>query len=219
MLVLAIDAATYTGSVALIADGKVRDETVVAMRGQHEERLMPAVVGLLERQAVTVGELNAVACGAGPGNFTPLRIAASIAKGLAFARSIPLLAAPSTLLILAGAEPFPAPGKYVTAIDAMRGDWFCHEAASDSSGRIEPGRAWRATRAELESHARSSGARIMGPAEPEPVPVLARGFARLLALGLAPAVDVASWEPDYGRKAEAQVRWEAAHGRDLADAR
>jgi tRNA threonylcarbamoyladenosine biosynthesis protein TsaB len=28
-------------------------------------------------------------------------------------------------------------------------------------------------------------------------------------------VDLASWEPDYGRLAEAQVRWEAAHGRPL----
>jgi len=30
-----------------------------------------------------------------------------------------------------------------------------------------------------------------------------------------PPVDLASWEPDYGRLAEAQVRWEAAHGRPL----
>ncbi|MDF1506325.1 hypothetical protein, partial [Roseisolibacter sp. H3M3-2] len=38
------------------------------------------------------------------------------------------------------------------------------------------------------------------------------------ALALAP-VDLALWEPDYGRKAEAQVRWEAEHGRALpADA-
>jgi tRNA threonylcarbamoyladenosine biosynthesis protein TsaB len=28
-------------------------------------------------------------------------------------------------------------------------------------------------------------------------------------------VDLASWEPEYGRLAEAQVRWEAAHGRPL----
>jgi tRNA threonylcarbamoyladenosine biosynthesis protein TsaB len=28
-------------------------------------------------------------------------------------------------------------------------------------------------------------------------------------------VDLASWEPDYGRLAEAQVRWERAHGRPL----
>ena len=29
-------------------------------------------------------------------------------------------------------------------------------------------------------------------------------------------VDLATWEPDYGRLAEAQVRWEAAHGGPLA---
>ena len=30
-----------------------------------------------------------------------------------------------------------------------------------------------------------------------------------------PPVDLASWEPAYGRLAEAQVKWEAAHGRPL----
>jgi tRNA threonylcarbamoyladenosine biosynthesis protein TsaB len=28
-------------------------------------------------------------------------------------------------------------------------------------------------------------------------------------------VDLASWEPSYGRLAEAQVRWETQHGRPL----
>jgi tRNA threonylcarbamoyladenosine biosynthesis protein TsaB len=28
-------------------------------------------------------------------------------------------------------------------------------------------------------------------------------------------VDLATWEPNYGRLAEAQVKWEAAHGRAL----
>jgi hypothetical protein len=28
--------------------------------------------------------------------------------------------------------------------------------------------------------------------------------------------DLASWEPSYGRLAEAQVKWEAEHGRPLA---
>jgi tRNA threonylcarbamoyladenosine biosynthesis protein TsaB len=34
----------------------------------------------------------------------------------------------------------------------------------------------------------------------------------LAAIGPA---DIASWEPAYGRLAEAQVRWESAHGRPL----
>jgi len=28
-------------------------------------------------------------------------------------------------------------------------------------------------------------------------------------------IAIETWEPDYGRLAEAQVRWEAAHGRPL----
>jgi tRNA threonylcarbamoyladenosine biosynthesis protein TsaB len=34
-------------------------------------------------------------------------------------------------------------------------------------------------------------------------------------LASAPEADLATWEPAYGRLAEAQVKWEAAHGRAL----
>jgi hypothetical protein len=35
---------------------------------------------------------------------------------------------------------------------------------------------------------------------------------------LRPVDDPATFEPEYGRPAEAQVRWERAHGRQLPDA-
>ena len=43
----------------------------------------------------------------------------------------------------------------------------------------------------------------------------ARGIARLTAGDLLVLVDRTAWEPDYGRLAEAQVKWEALHGRAL----
>jgi len=44
----------------------------------------------------------------------------------------------------------------------------------------------------------------------------ARGAARLTKLiDATPAADLAGWEPAYGRLAEAQVKWEAMHGRSL----
>lgn len=219
MPILALDASTYAGSVALLQGGVVVSEAVVAMRGQHEERLMPAVAALLDRQGHGPESLEAVACGAGPGSFTSLRIAASIAKGLAVARRIPLLVAPSTLLVVAAAVPALSAGRYVVALDAMRGEFFCHDVDVSASGGIEPGRLWRATRNDLEAHARERSATIIGPAEAAPREPLARGFALLLAQGAVRSADVASWEPEYGRKAEAQVRWEAAHGRELPDVR
>ena len=214
MLVLALDASTYSGSVALIRDGAVVDEAVVAMRGEHEERLMPAVTELLSRDSIAVDRLDAVACGAGPGSFTSLRIAASIAKGLCVAREIPLLVAPSTLLVVAAGSSLP-PGDYVVALDAMRGDFFWQDVNVGGSGSIVPGHSSRTSRAHLELHAESRSARIIGPTETPPLAPHARGFLRLIEQGLARAVEMTTWEPNYGRKAEAQVRWEAAHGREL----
>lgn len=215
MLVLALDASTYAGSAALIRDGDVLAHCVAAMRGEREERLMPAISSLLETHAVAVDRLDAVACGAGPGSFTSLRIAASIAKGLSVARSLPLLVAPSTLLVAAAADPGLTAGNYVAALDAMRGDFFYQEIGILSSGELQPGDSGRTSRSLLEEHAASRSARIIGPAESPALSPHARGFALLIRIGIAQPVDVTSWEPNYGRKAEAQVRWEAAHGREL----
>jgi tRNA threonylcarbamoyladenosine biosynthesis protein TsaB len=215
MLVLALDASTYSGSVALLRDNSVVGEAVVAMRGEHEERLMPAVAALLADHQIGVDELQAVACGAGPGSFTSLRIAASIAKGLSVAREIPLLVAPSPLLVVAGARPTLGAGKYVVALDAMRGDFFGQAVDVSTEGVVTPGESWRESRAELEQQAARIGASIVGPVESIPMPPHARGFAVLIRDGIARPAEMTTWEPDYGRKAEAQVRWEAAHGREL----
>ena len=178
---------------------------------------MPAVTELLAKESIALDRLDAVACGAGPGSFTSLRIAASIAKGLCVAREIPLLVAPSTLLVIAATPSLPA-GNYVVALDAMRGDFFWQDVNVVASGYIVPGHSSRTSRADLERHAESRSARIIGPAETPPQSPHARGFARLIELGLANAVEMTTWEPNYGRKAEAQVRWEAAHGRELGTA-
>jgi tRNA threonylcarbamoyladenosine biosynthesis protein TsaB len=212
--VLALDASTYSGSVALIRDGVVIGQAVAAMRGEHEERLMPAIATLMRDNAVHVDQLDAVACGAGPGSFTSLRIAASIAKGLSAARQVPLMVAPSTLLVATAAEPALESGRYVVALDAMRGDFFCQDVEVHNNS-IRPGESWRTSRELLESHAASTGATIIGPTELPKREPHARGFASLIRLGIATPVEMTTWEPEYGRKAEAQVRWEAVHGREL----
>lgn len=216
MLVLALDASTYAGSCALIRGDTVVTQRVTAMRGEREERLMPAVADLFAEAAVGPGELNGVACGGGPGSFTSLRIAASIAKGIAAARNLPLFVASSPLLVVAGAEPALPAGRYVVLLDAMRGDVFGLSVRVDASGNLHPGGGpWLATREEGLARAAREEATVVGPAEGRSLAPHARGFTRLLASGLATRVDVARWEPDYGRKAEAQVRWEQAHGRAL----
>ena len=176
---------------------------------------MPAISAILQLHSIAVDRLDAVACGAGPGSFTSLRIAASIAKGLSVARSLPLLVAPSPLLVAAAADPGLPAGDYVAALDAMRGDFFYQDVSISRSGEFQPGESGRTSRPLLEEHAASRSARIVGPAELPALSPHARGFALLIRNRIAQPVEMTSWEPNYGRKAEAQVRWEATHGREL----
>lgn len=217
MLTLALDAALSIGSVAVLADARVLAERETRMRDADRERLLPAVMETLEAAGVSLGSVDRLVCGEGPGSFTSLRIAASIAKGLAVGRGIRLYAVPSLLLqVMGGARPR-EPGRYLSALDAMRAESFaaCYELLPDESVEEIAPPAVGPT-AELPALAASLGARLIGPGMPIESTPRASGVARLERwLRERAAVDVASWEPVYGRFAEAQVKWEAAHGRPL----
>src|SRR5437764_15183626 len=122
MITLALDASTYAGDVAVLDGSRVLAEATVAMKGAEHERLMPAVADALRTSAVDVDAVQRVVCGAGPGSFTSLRIAGAIAKGIAAGTGAPLFAVPSMALIVAGARL--APGRYLTVIDALRGEAY-----------------------------------------------------------------------------------------------
>ncbi len=206
---LALEASTYAGSVAVIDGSEIVFSSDVEMRGRDQERLMPAVAECVERLPGGIGAIQRVVCGAGPGSFTSLRIAASIAKGICHARGIPLFAVSSLALVVAAAAK--SRGRYLVALDAMRGESFAAliDVADDGSIpvavpiRIVP-------RTALAEEAARAGAEVL-----DGVPRVT-GVARMLdsIVGSGP-VDLAAWEPDYGRAAEAQVKWEAAHGRPL----
>jgi tRNA threonylcarbamoyladenosine biosynthesis protein TsaB len=216
MLTLAIEASTYAGSVAVLRDGVVVAEGTTAMRGEREERLMPAVADALMTAGVAPNALDRVVCGAGPGSFTSLRIAGAIAKGLALVAAVPLYPVSSLLLLVAGARPALAPGRYVAATDAMRGDVFAAAFTVTEASIAVESPTTIVAKAALEAFAREQSARLVGPDQSMAIAPHARGAASLGSRIEWPVpADLASWEPTYGRLAEAQVRWEAAHGRAL----
>jgi tRNA threonylcarbamoyladenosine biosynthesis protein TsaB len=221
MITLALDASTYTGDVAVLDGGRIVAEASVAMKGADHEGLMPAVAACLERAGVSVDRLSRVVCGAGPGSFTSLRIAGAIAKGIASGIGCPLLAVPSMALIVGGAGV--DRGRYLVAVDAMRGDFYVglYEVSSDVDiSEVEPARI--VSSSDVESVAAEFGARVISPTRLagaiEAFPK-ARAVARLERLlgarGDGGMVDIETWEPSYGRLAEAQVKWETAHGKPL----
>jgi tRNA threonylcarbamoyladenosine biosynthesis protein TsaB len=210
-LTLAIDASTYAGSACVLRGDRVLAEATTAMRGVDEERLLPAIDDALRDAGVAVAEVRRVVCGAGPGSFTSLRIAASIAKGVAQGRGVPLFAVSSLALIVAGGIAPPAAGEYLAALDALRGESYVARCVVDDRGLVV---RIGETRLVPTDTLGAAGTRVVGPAWPGEALPHARGVARLGA-SIGDPVDLASWEPAYGRLAEAQVKWEAAHGRPL----
>lgn len=90
MLILALESTTEACSVALYNDGRIVEEFEVAPR-QHTNLLLKMVDSLLQEEAVSKHDLNAIAFCRGPGAFTGLRIATSVAKGLGYGLNIPLI--------------------------------------------------------------------------------------------------------------------------------
>lgn len=216
-LTLAIDASTYVGTVALLRGGEVAHASEALMRGEREERLMPAVAECLSRARVSVSDIDRVACGAGPGSFTSLRIAASIAKGIALVRGVPLFAVSSLALIVASSRR--DAGRYLAVLDAMRGDMYAAAIDVDADGQVTAvGPATLVAAADVGAMAHEQGATVIGAGRTIDAAPHARGVSRMMESMGAAAVSLQHWEPQYGRLAEAQVKWEAKHGRALHSA-
>lgn len=121
MRILALDTSTARSSVAVVEDGRCLSQ-VETDDGDHSDRLLADVQDALELAEVSLGEVDAIAVGAGPGSFTGLRIGMSTAKGLAFAADIPLWAVSSLAAIAEGSPP--GAGRVAVVTNAHRREIF-----------------------------------------------------------------------------------------------
>ena len=98
MRLLALDTATERMAVAL-ADGEA--ELLLNAEGgaAASATLLPAVLAQLAERQMQPADLQAIAFGCGPGAFTGLRTAVSVAQGLAFGIGCPVLAICSLLIV------------------------------------------------------------------------------------------------------------------------
>lgn len=90
MNLLALDTSTELASIAILVDNKLLYAEQKNQRA-HGQWLLPALDSLLKEAHITLSELTTILFGCGPGSFTGLRVACSVAKGLAYAHDLPLV--------------------------------------------------------------------------------------------------------------------------------
>jgi len=88
---LAFDTSTPTARVALVSPVGVCLAERAKTAARHSANLLALVDELLREIGISIGGLAAIACGAGPGSFTGLRVGLAVAKGLALPTDRPLV--------------------------------------------------------------------------------------------------------------------------------
>ena len=136
MRVLAIDTSTEACSVALLHGGDMTSRFELTERS-HADLVLPMVDALLAEAGVSLGNLDGLAFGRGPGAFTGLRIASGVVQGLALGAG--LRVAPVSSLAAVAEQVPAASGAIVLACnDARMGEVYWAVFRKEGDGVVTP---------------------------------------------------------------------------------
>ncbi len=139
---LAIDTSSAACSVALALNGATLQRHLLAPL-RHAELLLPAVHSLLAEAGVTLGSMDAIVFGRGPGSFTSLRIGIGVVQGLAWGADLPVVPISSLAAVAQqamGGDPGDGPdaaSRYIlVAMDARMAEVFHCSYAVTAAGEL-----------------------------------------------------------------------------------
>ncbi len=95
MKILGLDTTGQTASVAIIEDDKLLAEISQNHGLTHSQTIMPMIAEICKQTETDLKDLDYIACAAGPGSFTGLRIGAATAKGLCLGTGKKLIPVPT----------------------------------------------------------------------------------------------------------------------------
>lgn len=121
MRVLGIDTSTWRAAVGICEDGKPTIDRHLVVRSSHAAAILPLIDDALVAAELSISDIDAIAAANGPGSFTGLRVAVSIATGLSVATGARLTGV-STLAALALAAK--QDGPVCAMLDARRGEVY-----------------------------------------------------------------------------------------------
>lgn len=91
MKILAFDSSNQALTVAVVEEKKLLSEQIINVKRNHSIQLMPAIDEALKQANLSLDDIDRIAVAKGPGSYTGLRIAVTIAKSLAWSKSIDLV--------------------------------------------------------------------------------------------------------------------------------
>lgn len=228
---LALETSGDRASAAVGDPDRLLGQAELAGARRHAAALPLLISQALERAGAMPGEIEGIILGDGPGSFTGLRIGATVAKAMLRTRHRPFWSV-SSLTAMAAATDRERGGALVVAVgDALRGQVYA------TAIRVRP-QGIETVMAPLVLFPDQLAERVAGPdrlvIRDEGAPVIPPAWAAVPASRQSPAAadllaligvgggarliaHPSEWEPNYGRPAEAQARWEATHGRRLPD--
>lgn len=130
-MILAFDTSAAHCAAALLHDDKIIQCALEPMAKGQAERLMVLCQELMEQAGVSVGDLDAIGVGIGPGNFTGIRISVSAARGLALGLGVPAIGVSNFDALRLGSS-----GPCACAVDARRD--MVYLQGFDNAGLSQP---------------------------------------------------------------------------------
>src|SRR5439155_18132111 len=119
---LAIETSSRVGSIALMQDDRLLAEEQFEHGLQHAAQIIPIIDRLCRAQGWSPRDVEHLYVSAGPGSFTGLRIGITLAKTMALASGVKVVAVPTLRVLVENA---PAEAKHVILVlDAKREQIF-----------------------------------------------------------------------------------------------
>jgi tRNA threonylcarbamoyl adenosine modification protein YeaZ len=136
-LILAAETSSRVGSVALALGDTLIEESTFSSPMQHSAEIVPAIGDLLARHGRSPREIDQVHIAIGPGSFTGLRIAVTLAKTMHLAHGVQIVTVGSLDVVVAnlsdriggpegplGPQGVAVPNRVAALFDAKRGQFY-----------------------------------------------------------------------------------------------
>lgn len=120
MYSLIMDSSTSVLFVSLVKDKEVLYEVYLKGNRDHAKNIVVKIEEAINQNGIKILDLDEVICGVGPGSYTGVRMAVTIAKMIADLGNIKLKKISTLALMSSGIE-----GISLPTIDARRGNVFC----------------------------------------------------------------------------------------------